>query len=182
MKNNIFTSLLLSIILLSSSYADDKGRISLIFNDTKIDLPVNSVVLRKENNIVLTARAELNNENIKQLISMEISFNSFSIDSVDIYNSFLLEVRNQSNTISSREAFILRFEDNANSGEVSYAKGNKSWNANAISLRFDVSKIDFSNDHLMIQGTFTVAIRSQESDTPLEPIAEIKDGEFEIIL
>jgi hypothetical protein len=182
MKNNIFTSLLLSIILLSSSYADDKGRISLIFNDAKIDLPVNSVVLRKENSIVLTARAELNNENIKQLISMEISFNSLSKDSIDIYNSFLIEVRNQDSTISSREVLIIRFENNGNSGEVSYAKGNKSWTVNPFVLKFDVSKIDFANDHLIIQGTFTVAIRSQESDTPLEPIAEIKDGEFEIIL
>ena len=175
MKYNIFAILLLSIIFSSSSYADDKGRISLTFNDAKIDLPVNSVVLRKENFIVLTARAELNNENIKQLISMEMSFNSLSKDSVDVYDSFLIEVRNQGSAISSREVMIIRFEDNGDDGEVSYTKGSKSWNANAISLRFDVSKIDFLNDHLMIQGTFNVKIRSTESETPLIPVAEIKD-------
>jgi hypothetical protein len=182
MKKNIFLFLLLSFALLSSMYAGDKGRISLIMNGSEIDLPVNSVALRKENQIVLTARAELNNENSKQLVSLQLSFKSLSTDSIDVYNSFLIEVRNQGNTHSSREALIIRFEDNANSGETSYAKGDKFWTIDAISLRFDVSKVDLVDNHLIIQGTFESKLRSSKSDTPLEPVAVIKDGRFKIII
>lgn len=182
MNYNFITFLLVYIILLSSSYADDKGRISLILNDTEIDLPVNSVVLRNENSIVLSARAELNNENVQQLISLQLSFNSLSADSIDVYNSFLIEVRNQGSKVSSKEAMIVRFEDNAKRGELSYTKGSKKWNTTSFAMRFDVSKIDYSNDHLVIEGTFSVKLRSVESDTPLDPIAEIKDGKFKIII
>jgi hypothetical protein len=49
-------------------------------------------------------------------------------------------------------------------------------------MRFDLSNIDFSNGHLVIQGVFNVKIRSSESDNPMEPVAEIKDGKFKIII
>jgi len=43
---------------------NSKGRISLVFNGEKIDLPIRNVTVMKQNNILISIRAEYNDSTI----------------------------------------------------------------------------------------------------------------------
>lgn len=184
MKIKFFAIVFLVAGSIICGQSSDKGRISFTFNDEKIDLPINMVSLRKENFVILTARAEKNTEYAQQLISMELSFKQLSTEDKDlnIYESFLIEVKSQKKNPSSREEVLLRMFNNADDGELTVFHNNKFIHGNAFSLKLNISKVAFENNTLIIDGNFDLKVRSTESDDPETPVAEIKDCKFEIII
>lgn len=109
---NIFVAILLlsSVVLAQENY---KGKISLIFNDEKIELPINVVTLRKENKVLISIRAERNSEEVQQLISLQWEFKKLSTDDKDlsVYDAFLLNVIN--NGKDKKEELRFRMNNNA---------------------------------------------------------------------
>ena len=72
--------IIIAVILCSYSlFAQvDKGRVSLIFDDEKIDIPVTSISINKDENVRIGFRAEKNDSVHSKWISMELTLSKFS--------------------------------------------------------------------------------------------------------
>ena len=171
--------LISSILLAQENY---KGKVSLIFNDEKIELPINVVSLRKENKVLISIRAERNDEKVQQLISLEWEFKKLSTDDKDLsmYDAFLVNVVNNSG--SKKEELLFRMNNNANDGELVVKKGDKSWDLFSFAMKFEIESVSFENAAITIKGSLNLKARDGKSKTPLEPISEIKDCKFEIVI
>lgn len=178
---NIFVAILLlsSVVLAQENY---KGKISLIFNDEKIELPINVVTLRKENKVLISIRAERNSEEVQQLISLQWEFKKLSTDDKDlsVYDAFLLNVIN--NGKDKKEELRFRMNNNATDGELFVKKGNKTWNLASLAMKFGIENVSFENSSITIKGNLTFKARDAKSKTPLESVSEIKDCKFEIVI
>jgi len=176
--------LLVLILFCSITYAQEnyKGKISLIFNKEKIELPINMVSLRKENNVIISARAELNNEKVQQLISLEWEVKKLSTSDKDLnlYNAFLLNVVNNHN--GKKDEILFRMANNATDGELVVKKGTRLWNLASFALKFNIQSISFENSSIIIKGNLSLKARDKNSKTPMKPISEIKDCKFEIVI
>jgi hypothetical protein len=179
-KHLIIIVILFSSIILAQT--NNKGNISLLLNGEKIELPINYVSLRKENNIIISARAELNNENIQQLISFEWELKALSTEDKDInvYDNFLINVVN--NRQDMKEELRFRMNNDAKDGDLFVRKGDKSWELFSFSMRFNIENVSFENSAITIKGSLNLKARDGKSKTPLEPISEIKDCKFEIVI
>ncbi|MCB0753179.1 MAG: hypothetical protein KDC52_17030, partial [Ignavibacteriae bacterium] len=84
------------ILLCSMAYGEEnyKGKISLIFNGEKIELPINIVTLKKENKILISIRAEQSNEEDQQLFKLEWEMDKLTTndDDLTMTDAFLLSV------------------------------------------------------------------------------------------
>ncbi|MCF6269191.1 MAG: hypothetical protein L3J41_05755 [Melioribacteraceae bacterium] len=181
MINIIFAALLLfsSIVSAQENY---KGKISLIFNDEKIELPIKVVSLRKENKVLISIRAERNTEDIQQLFSLEWEFKKLSTDDKDLsmYDAFLLNVIN--NRKDKKEELRFRMNNNATDGELFVKKGKRTWDLTSFAMRFEIENISFENSAITIKGGMSLKARDVKSKTPLEAVSEIKDCKFEIVI
>lgn len=178
-------SLAIIIILFSSvtfAQENNKGQISLMFNGEKIELPINVVSLRKENKVLISIRAERNNENVQQLFSLEWEFKKLSTDDKDLsmYDAFLLNVVN--NKQDKRDELLCRFTDDAKGGGIIVKKGTQTWSLANIAMKFNIESVSFENSSIKIKGNLSFQTRDTKSETPLEPISEIKDCKFEIVI
>jgi len=72
--------------------------------------------------------------------------------------------------------------NNADDGELTVFHSNKFMHGTAFSLKLNIGKIAFENNTLIIDGNFNLKVKSNESDNPETPVAEIKDCKFEIII
>lgn len=172
------------ILFCSITYAQEnyKGKISLTFNKEKIELPFNLVSLRKENNVVISARAELNNENIQQLISLEWEVKKLSTSDKDLnlYDTFLLNVIN--NKKGKKNELLFRMNNNGKNGKLVVQKGTRIWDLTSFAMKFNIKNISFENSSIVIKGNLSLKARDKNSKTPMKPISEIKDCEFEIVI
>lgn len=172
------------ILFCSISFAQEnyKGKISLIFNGEKIELPINVVSLRKENKVLISIRAERNNEKVQQLISLEWEFKKLSTNDKDLsmYDAFLLNVVN--NVEGKKDELLFRMTNDANDGELVVKKGYRIWNLASFAMKFNIENVSFENSSILIKGNLSFKARDAKSKTPLEPISEIEDCEFEIII
>lgn len=172
------------ILFCSITFAQEnnKGQISLMFNDEKIELPINVVTLRKENKVLISIRAERNTENVQQLFSLEWEFKKLSTDDKDLsmYDAFLLNVVN--NGGGKKDELLFRMNNNANEGELVVKKGMRLWKLFSFAMKFNIENVSFENSHISIKGSLSFKARDKNSKTPLEPVSEIKDCKFEIII
>jgi len=174
------------ILILFSSFTfaqeNNKGQISLIFNGEKIELPINVVSLRKENKILISIRAERNTEKVQQLFSFEWEFKKLSTDDKDLsmFDAFLLNVVN--NSEGKKDELRFRMNNNAEEGELFVRKGNRTWNLASFGMKFNIKNVSFENSRINIKGSLSLKVRDVKSKTPLEPVSEIQDCKFEIII
>jgi len=162
---------------ITNAQENNKGQISLMLNGEKIELPINVVSLRKENKVFISIRAERNTETVQQLFSLEWEFKKLSTDDKDLsmYDAFLLNVVN--NSESKKEELRFRMNKNANDGELFVKKGNKTWNLFSFAMKFNIESVSFENSSINIKGNLGFKARDGK-----EPVSEIKDCKFEIVI
>jgi len=169
---------------------NSKGRISLVFNGEKIDLPIRNVTVMKQNNILISIRAEYNDSTIQQIVAFEIGFKKLSPgdSSLDYPITMNINVRNHSNN-SGKNLTFSYVHDGAKSGDEKneqasygiYSRGERlSWDINSFQLSIYVANVIYTGKELKITGSFSGIFRS--TIAPKDQIAEIKDGKFEIII
>jgi len=177
-----FVVILILFCSITFAQENNKGQISLLFNDEKIDLPINVVTLRKENKVLISIRAERNTENVQQLFSLEWEFKKLSNDDKDLsmYDAFLLNVVN--NKQGQKDELLFRMTNDAEDGELVVKKGMRYWNLASFDMKFNIENVSFENSSIKIKGNLSLKARDAESETPLKPISEIKDCKFEIVI
>ena len=177
-----FVVILILFCSITFAQENNKGKISLIFNGEKIDLPINVVTLRKENKVLISIRAERNTENVQQLFSLEWEFKKLSNDDKDLsmYDAFLLNVVN--NKQGQKDELLFRMTNDAEGGELVVKKGMRYWNLASFDMKFNIENVSFENSSIIIKGNLSFKARDTKSKTPLEPVSEIKDCKFEIVI
>lgn len=154
------------------------GYISLTLNNKKIDLPIYTVMLRKENAITITARGENNTEDVSQMISMEFRLRGLYKDSIDV-DGFGFDIVDSDKKTDISEDLSLRTDS-----YVRYSKRNKkdrtSFEATSFHMKFAINEILFQNNKLIICGVFNFKITNKDAKTADYSVADIKDGSFRI--
>jgi len=137
--------LLCSIVSAQENY---KGKISLVFNKEKIELPINVVTLRKENKVLISIRAERNNGKVQQLLSLEWEFKQLSTNDKDLsmYDAFLLNVVN--NVEGQKDELRFRMNNNGEDGELFVRRGNRNWNLTSFAMKFNIENVSFENSSI----------------------------------
>jgi hypothetical protein len=178
MKKIMFV--LLAAALTVSAFPQEKkgGYITLTLNDKKIELPIFTVMLRKENAVIVTARGEKNTEDIAQMISMEFRLKGLYKDSIDA-EGFGLDIVNSDKKNDSSEDLSLRMDN-----YIRYSKRSKQsrthFEVNSFEMKFNISNIDFRNNRFIIEGVFNLRMRSKDATSAGDILAEVKDGSFRI--
>lgn len=173
---------------------NNKGSISLTFNGEEINLPIKTVLMEKEENIRISARAEINDEEIQQMITLDLTLASLSLENgeplrgdnfkLDIKTNKLVKYKNGNSSNSKRELLIL-FSPDSPSLRFSFQEGGEklTWeNLRAISLRLIITDIIFENSYLKISGEFIASLKSGFKSFHMQEVAKIENGKFELIL
>lgn len=182
MKKIFLLMLLLTIPLMAQI---NKGRIAMSFNGEKFDLPINSIMIRKENEIVVSARAEKNDSTGQQLISMELPFKDFNKAnlSMSIKESELrIQIISRKTTDKLEKRFNFNYGPKDVMVEFFYGKEKVNWQYPSMNVRIEATKIEYTGNELRIEGTFNGKYKSNMPSEASKTIVEIKDGYFEIIL
>ncbi len=161
-----------------------KGRISLIFNGEKIELPIKSVTVRKENNIIVSVRADYQDRTKRQNVELDIGLKELAAG----HNAETLEgTRFNISTRNIHESTgkDLSINFGSSNKEAAYYRNFKkgeqiSWEVNSVSMRLNVSQIVFTGGDLIISGEFSGTFKSTLAQD--REISEIKDGKFKIII
>jgi|YelNatPaOPRAMG01_1025707.scaffolds.fasta_scaffold00247_2 hypothetical protein len=185
---------LLCLFFLSSVFAQTNtgnGRISFTLNDEKIDLPINSVSITKQKNIILSLRCEYNDEKVQQMIGLDIAFKQISTDPSMVLTDgtkISVDTRDKINRTGKNLTiwFGITNSDERNvDGETAnyevFDKGQKAnWLITSKLFKLIITKVQYSNDKLIIDGKFDGTFSSNIA--PKGIVANIKDGKFEIII
>lgn len=157
-------TLLFSLICFSFA---GKGNIQFTLDQEKYDLPLDRVIVRVENNILISLRAEINNEKEMKLVNLEFALNSFS-DTRTLTEFTQLEIRAKK-VKSSKETRVLISGEQATTGSLPDTLQGTS----AIILQKSI----FRNGHLEIEGTFNLEYKSEKKQE-----ITVNDGRFTIII
>ena len=162
----------------------NKGRISLVFNGEKINLPISSVMIRKENHIIVSIRAESNDSTEQKEIAFDLGLNELtSKHDAGILEGTRFNITSRDNAKSTGSDLSINF-GNLNKEAAYYRVFNKgeqiSWEVNSVSMRIKVSNIVYANGDLIMTGEFSGTFRSTLAKD--KEISEIKDGKFKIVI
>lgn len=167
-----------------------KGNISMIFNSEKIDLPIITILIHKDNGILLSIEAEKQDSIIQQMVTLEIGLKELSSGSnVEILEDTKIEISTRDKKTNSGKELSFWFNtqsaDDKGKPEVAYysvyIKGERmSWEINSISMKIDIEDIQYKNGALYINGEFDGTFKSTLASEG--QAAEIKDCIFEIII
>ena len=177
--------LIIALILLCSiAYAQEsyKGKISLVFNGEKIELPINVITLKKEDKVLISVRAEQSNEEGKQLFKLEWEMNKLSTNDEDLTmtDAFLLNVVN--NVEGKIDELRFRMDNNDEDGELFVQKGDRTWNLTSMAMKFNIGNVSFDNSSILIQGSLSFKARDGKSEDPIKSVSEVEDCKFEIVI
>lgn len=180
--------LLLSVPLFFAQ-EKSKGDVSLIFNNKEIRVPVTSIILRKENNIYISIRAEESIDDNQKLIAIELSLNELKADTKEFFlegTKINIITRGKNIETEGEELLILFSENDSEEDKVQYSVYNnghkKNFDILYISMKLNIDEVTYNDGLLKINGSFSGKFRSDLTTDPLEYTAEIKDGKFEIII
>ncbi len=180
--------LLIALLILTANISAQEnysGRISLTFNDEKIDLPINSVMLRKEDKINISIQAERNEDTISQRIGFELVLKNLEINKTQQPSAFRINVNTRTKKDSQFEEF--RFDYLPDQQVAYYGFGNDiekaTWNINSLEFKIGIEEITYSNKSFIINGIFNGIFRSlNRKGEPRKDVVEIKNGKFEIVI
>ncbi len=178
---------LLVIILLAAAviYAQEnsKGNVSLIFNGEKIDLPINSVSVTKGNHIIVRITADYQDSTKKQDVQIDIGLKELSQNNPELLEGTSFNISTQNSIESTGKDLSINFGESSKEAAYykSYKKGEQIiWEVNSVSMRVNVTQIDFTNGNLILNGEFSGTFRSTLAKD--KEISEIKNGKFKIII
>ena len=181
MKNLIIAIILCSCSLIAQV---NKGRVSLIFDDEKIDIPVTSINIYKDENVRIGFRAENSDSARAEWVSIELTFSKLSTDeNVSHFQNLRIQVQSSSKNNVQKKSFILNYEKDDiqvqlyNNGDII------NWTAqNSVKFQMDIGDIKYDGKELKISGTFSVNVNKLSDGNKIKAEAHIKDGKFEIVL
>jgi hypothetical protein len=160
-----------------------KGQISLIYNEEKFDLSITQIVIRKENSVLISIRAEKNDSLGQQSISMEFPLESMAIEpKVTTSDALRLLISSQRSNDHNGKRFTFNYGPGDVVVEMYYGNERVNWSSPNFQFKFDKVKITNSPEGIKINGSFSGKYNSAQQGNPLKTVAEIKDGKFEIIL
>ncbi len=184
--------LIITFICAAALFAQEnnKGRIIFIFNGEKIDLPITSVSIIKQEHIVVNARAEYNADKVAQMVALEIGFKKLAPGDSAAFPLIRINISLRDNSKQTGNDLSIQYDRNGVSGgngeneTAHYGVFNKgervSWDINKLSLRFNITSVSYTDRQLKISGTFSGTFSSLIA--PKGQIVDIKDGEFDIII
>jgi hypothetical protein len=185
---------IISLIVLITSIASaqgtkgtiEKGKISLMLNDTKFDLPISSIQLRKDEKTFLSVRAEENNEENQKLAALELTFAGSFLSKKDP-EEIRLNFITKSAFLSTGEELSIHYPPSDTSeiliDYTAYEKGERmSWEVTSFNLVFNIDDVSFENNSIKIAGSFRGNVGSKLRIRENMKVIEIKDGKFEIII
>ncbi|MCF7859562.1 MAG: hypothetical protein K9N07_09630 [Candidatus Cloacimonetes bacterium] len=189
MKRIVFILVLLTAVDFLAQ-DNNKGNISLTFNGEEINLPVTAVKMEKTGSILLSARAEKNDEDIQQIIALDITLAELDLENGEPLRSdnFRLEVKMrkliEKGNYHEGKDFLLSFVEGAQACRFSIYSGNErvDWQMLSMVLRMYITEINFIDNHLKITGEVSVTLRSALDSFYANEVAKIENGRFEIIL
>lgn len=175
--------LILFITTLPLFAQNNKGRISLIYNEERFDLPLTQVIVRKENTVLISIRAEKNDSLGQQSVSLEFPLESLTIEPKVISGDgirLLISSQDRKSSYGKKFTFNLGPKDVA--VEIYYGNERLNWSSPSFQFKFDKVKITNTSEGLKITGSFSGKYNSGVNETQIKTVAEIKEGKFEIIL
>ncbi len=185
----IFFMMLLFIINISAE-ENNKGKISLTFNGEKIEIPIVSVILRKDDEIIVSVRAERNNDNIQQMISMDLHYkNWLPYSEKDPYpypNDLQLSISN-SHKIEGQKGSREEFRYDLLKELVYYSKEcddeKKSWEVKYFNMQMVGTKLNFKDNSLVIScERMDFRSKTDKLTNEKDTFVNIKDFKFEIVI
>ncbi len=183
--------LIITLFGLSSLFAQIKnnGRISFLFNGQKIDLPISTVTITKQNDIILSLRCEYNGPQVQQMIGFDIALKELSANSEALLTDgtrININTRDKIN-LSGQDLTVWFSMDKSENREMGnetanynvFSKGQKAnWQITSKSFKLTITKISYDKNKLKISGEFngsfssTIALKGK--------VAVIEGGLFEI--
>jgi hypothetical protein len=155
MKNFLLIFFTMVAILFAQ---DNKGRVTLTLDGEKYDIPVNSVSLRKENNIIIDVHAEESDSVHSKMVSMELIYKNLTADEktgFDLFSS-RLQVRKFDRRDESGSDLVLDFSPKGEGFSATYSKSQKLIsNFNYLNMRVNDQKITYDGKFLVIQLCFS---------------------------
>jgi hypothetical protein len=179
MKNILF---ILLIAFIPSFAQTNKGNISLVYNDEIFDLPITQILVRKENNILVSIRAEKNDSSGARAISLEFPLESLSGNPKMTMDEFRLSISSQDRKDPYGKKFTFNYGPKDAVVEMYYRNERMNWSSPSFQFKFDKVEIAHSDSGLIITGSFSGKYNSAQKDNPMKTVAEIKAGRFEIVL
>jgi hypothetical protein len=174
---------ILFIITLPLLAQGNKGRISLVYNEEKFDLPITQIVVRKENSLMISVRAERSDSLGLQSVSLEFSLSSLAKDEkVSSQVEPRLAISSQVGKDRYGKRFTFNYGPKDAAIEMYYGNDRLNWSSPSFQFKFDAVDITHSNEGLKIKGSFSGKFISTPQGIQSKTMAEIKDGKFEIIL
>lgn len=163
----------------------NKGYISLVYNGEKIELPINTINIQKENGILLSIKAEQNDSSTQQAVSLQLALNNLtSGPDAEKLEGTKININTKDKLADSGKEFYVWFGEEKDKSEARYGildKGKKqSWGITSVSLEIDITDVKYIEGALHISGECKGKFKSK--DAPEGQIAQIKDGKFEIII
>lgn len=183
-------ALISSVAICCFAQQNNNGNISLVFNDEKIDMPINNISLNKDDSIVISFKAEKQDSSIEQFMSLKIGLNELSSEpnAESLEGTKIIIRTRDKKTDSGKELSVWFDEDESkhckNQLETIhygiYSKGESiNWEITSVSLKIDITEVQLKDGVMHIKGEFKGEFKSNAA--PPGKIAKIENGEFTII-
>ena len=185
---NLLIIILVGIVTVFAQ-SKDNGRISFTLNGKKINLPISSVTITKQNEISLSLRCELNNSKEEQMIGFDIALKELSTNSsalLDEGTRINIHTRDKINQ-SGQDLTVWFGMDKSEGRSVEsqtanysvFGNGQKaSWQITSKTFYLIITNIGYEKNKIKIEGKFSGSFSS--TIAPKGKVAEIENGIFEI--
>ncbi|HSL90988.1 MAG TPA: hypothetical protein VK870_16930 [Ignavibacteriaceae bacterium] len=169
---------------------NSNGSISMVFNNEKIDLPISTISIHKNNGTILSFKAEIEDSIIQQMVKLELGFNELSSKlDAETLDGTKIDISTRNNKTNSGKYLSMWFDgpsgdDNDYFEAAHYGVFNKgekiSWGINSVSLKINITDVQYIDGALHINGELKGTFKS--TSAPEGQVAEIKDCKFEVII
>lgn len=184
----IILLILLGMSVLSAQNKNN-GSISFLLNGKKINLPISTVTITKQDDIILSLRCELNDVKKQQMIGFDIALKELSTNAKALLNDGTrININTRDKINQSGQDLTVWFgmdksDSKATEGETAnynvFSNGQKAnWQITSNTFNLIITKIGYINNNLKIEGKFSGSFSS--TIAPKGNVAVIKDGIFEI--
>ncbi len=161
-----------------------KGTISLKFNDEMINLPLSNASIQKEKGIVLNFNAQHIDSSIQLNVSISIGLRELSSEpNAETLEGMKIEIYSRDIKNNSGKDLFIRFDDNkpeSSQYSIYNSEEKSSWKINTLSMKVDITSVEYTNNKLHIIGVFDGKFKS--TSAPEDQVSTIDDGKFEIII
>lgn len=159
------------VMIFGSLFAQDtsSGNISFMFDQTKFDIPIKNVSIRKHEKIFVEVNGKLESEIGTKNVSLRFSLKSLSPQKISIKDFAM-------NISSNHELKFSIQGENAHFSTIT-----ERFNYQDVSTAFSIAKVLYKNGKIKITGSFGGTYSNSTGKAKDMSKSEIKNGKFEII-